>query len=159
VNGAAPAAAAETRPLALLHVTRTFAAPRERVFRAWTDPDAVRGWFGSSIGPARQVESDLRVGGRYRISVSMPPTGRLASVVGEYLEVDPPERLVYTFAWERQPMAIGLGNSKVTVEFVELDEGTEVRLTHELLDKRRLRAFHRFGWSTSMGRLAKLLDT
>src|SRR5207302_10646037 len=64
VNGAAPGAAAESRPLALLHLTRTFDAPRERVFRAWTDADAVRRWFGSSIGPAQRVEADLRVGGR-----------------------------------------------------------------------------------------------
>ena len=132
MNGAAPAAPAKSRPLALVHVSRTFAAPREQVFRAWTDPDAVRRWFGSSIGPAKKVEADLRVGGRYRISVSMPPTGRLASAYGEYLEVEPPERLVYTFAWEKMPLALGLGNSKVTVEFVELADGTEVRLTHEL---------------------------
>ena len=158
MNGSAPTTAAESRPLSLLHLTRTFDAPRERVFRAWTDPEAARRWFGSSIGPAQRVEADLRVGGRYRISVKLPPTGRLASAVGEYLEVDPPERLVYTFSWERMPMAFGLGNSKVTVEFMEIAQGTEVRLTHELLDKRRLRAFHRFGWNTSMGRLAKLLD-
>jgi uncharacterized protein YndB with AHSA1/START domain len=159
MNGAAPAAPTESRPLALVHVSRTFAAPREQVFRAWTEPDAVRRWFGSSIGPVQEVENDLRVGGRYRISVRMPPTGRRAAAHGEYLEVEPPERLVYTFAWERMPLALGLGNSKVTVEFVEHGESTEVRLTHELLDKRRLQAFHRFGWTSSMSRLARLLDT
>ena len=151
-------AAAEPRPSAAVYVARTFAAPRERVFRAWTDPEAVRRWFGSSLGPATSAESDLRVGGGYRITVRIPPTGRRAHAIGEFLEVDPPRRLVYTFAWERMPiLALGMGDSKVTVEFVEIAGGTEVRLTHELLDRRRLRAFHRWGWNASLGRLARLL--
>jgi uncharacterized protein YndB with AHSA1/START domain len=104
------------------------------------------------------VEAEVRVGGRYRITVKVPPTGRRAHVVGTYLEVDPPRRLVYTFAWEKMPiLALGMGDSKVTVEFLEHRGGTEIRLTHELLDRRRLRAFHSFGWNRSLDRLAKLL--
>jgi uncharacterized protein YndB with AHSA1/START domain len=155
---AAPAAGIVSGPVAAVHVSKTFPVPREQVFRAWTEADAVRQWFGSSIGPAQHAEADVRVGGRYRITVKVPPTGREASVVGEFLEVDPPARLVYTFAWQKMPLAYGLGDSRVTVEFHELADGTEVRLTHELLDKRRLRAFHRFGWNTSLGRLARMLD-
>jgi uncharacterized protein YndB with AHSA1/START domain len=145
-------------PVAALHVERTFAAPREQVFRAWTEPEAVRRWFGSSIGPAVSAEADLRVGGSYRITVKVPPARRTAHVVGRFLEVDPPRRLVYTFTWERMPiLALGMGDSKVTVEFREHGDETEVRLTHELLDKRRLRSFHRWGWNRSMARLAKVL--
>lgn len=153
--GAAPA---ERGPLAAVHVERTFPVPRERIFRAWTEPEAVRRWFGSSIGPPVSAEVDARVGGSYRITVKVPPTGRKAHAVGRFLEVEPPQRLVYTFAWERMPiLAFGMGESRVTVQFVEVTEGTEVRLTHELLDRRRLRAFHRWGWNASMARLAKLL--
>jgi uncharacterized protein YndB with AHSA1/START domain len=149
---------AEHGPTAAVHVARTFPAPRERVFRAWTEPESVRRWFGSSLGPPVDVESDLRVGGSYRITVKIPPTGRKASAVGTFLEVDPPKRLVYTFAWERMPiLAFGMGDSKVTVEFREVGAGTEIRLTHELLDRRRLRSFHRWGWKTSLDRLARLL--
>jgi len=149
---------AEHAPTAAVHVARTFTAPRDRVFRAWTEPESVRRWFGSSLGPSVGAEADLRVGGGYRITVRVPPTGRKASAVGTFLEVDPPRRLVYTFAWERMPiLALGMRDSKVTVEFREVAGGTEVRLTHELLDRRRLRAFHRFGWKGSMNRLAKLL--
>jgi uncharacterized protein YndB with AHSA1/START domain len=153
--GAAPV---EGGPIAAVHVARTFPVPRERVFRAWTEPEAVRRWFGSSIGPPVSAEVDARVGGSYRITVRVPPTGRKAHVVGTFLEVEPPQRLVYTFAWERMPVvAFGMGDSKVTVQFLEIADGTEVRLTHELLDKPRLRAFHRFGWKSSMRRLARLL--
>ena len=149
---------AEPPQIAIVHVSRTFDAPRERVFRAWTDPAAVTRWFGGPGGSTKSVEADVRVGGNYRITMKVRPTGRKAYVVGTYLEIDPPERLVYTFAWEKLPVpTFGMGDSKVTVDFRELGAATEVSLTHELLDKGRLRAFHRFGWKTSMERLARVL--
>jgi uncharacterized protein YndB with AHSA1/START domain len=151
------AAYTEPSPLAAVHVARTFPASRERVFRAWTETEAVRRWFGTRGAMIDSVETDVRVGGRYRISLKVPPTMRKAQVGGTYLEVTPPERLVFTWAWTRMPPAFGMGDSKVTVEFDEVGDGTEVRLTHELLDKGRLRAFHRFGWRGSMRRLGDYL--
>ena len=145
------------RPAAVLHLARTFAAPRERVFRAWTEPEAVRQWFGGGSNPS--VESDLRVGGEYRIAVKVPPTGRKGYCVGTFLEVDPPERLVYTFAWKVPVPTLGMGDSKVTVEFRDLGEETEVRLTHELLDKPSLRSFHTRGWKRCMDNLERLLES
>ena len=151
------AAYAEPAPVAVVHVTRKFAAPRERVFRAWTEPDAVGRWFGHKLGPRPSVEADVRVGGHWRITMRAPIGDRRMYVGGTYLEVEPPERLVYTFAWRGNPITHGMRDSKVTVEFRALAEGTEVRLTHELLDKRRIRAFHTWGWGVSMKRLARLL--
>jgi uncharacterized protein YndB with AHSA1/START domain len=143
----------EAGPIAAVHVSRTFAAPREQVFRAWAEAEAMSQWFA----PKSSVTSDLRVGGSYRISLNIPPTGRMVHVVGTFLEIDPPQRLVFTFAWEKMPIMFGMGDSKVTVEFRELEGRTEVRLTHELLDKRRIRAFHRWGWNQSLERLGLFL--
>jgi uncharacterized protein YndB with AHSA1/START domain len=152
------AALAEPGPVAAVHVARTFPAPREQVFRAWTESEAVVQWFGGPLGSTESVEADVRVGGSYRITFKAPPTRRKVYLVGTFLEVEPPERLVYTFAWEKMPLlAFRMGDSKVTVQFREQGSGTEVRLTHELLDKRRLIAFHRLGWNSSMERLGKLL--
>ena len=147
----------EPAPLALVQVSRTFPAARERVFRAWTEPDAVRHWFGTRGSIIDRVEADVRPGGSYRISFKVPPTRRRVHVTGTYLEVEPPERLVYTFGWDGMPITLGMGDSKVTVEFHEQGGGTEVRLTHELLDKARIRAWHRFGWHASLRRLERLL--
>ena len=143
-------------PLAVVHLEHRFRAPRHRVFRAWTEPEAVSRWFGPRFDPPPTVTADLRVGGRYRITWS-PPTGGRAALSGTYLEVDPPERLVYTFAWEGVPDVQDMGDSRVTVEFRELDGETEVRLTHELLDAERVLAFHRSGWGISLERLELLL--
>jgi uncharacterized protein YndB with AHSA1/START domain len=166
VSDAAPAAA--VTPAAAVHLSRTFAAPREQVFRAWTDADRFGRWFGPVYGSTSGVEMDARIGGRYRIE--MKPTWLSTVYVGgTYLEVEPPERLVFTFAWEEDPGSAarlvarllgfpGLGETRVTVQFHELGESTEISLTHELLDTRRRRSFHRVGWTASCNRLAKLLE-
>jgi uncharacterized protein YndB with AHSA1/START domain len=161
-------ATAEPATRAAVHLERTVPAPREEVFRAWTDPDQVRKWFGPVYGSTPSVEMDVRVGGRYRVTMK-PAVGSAIDVVGTFLEVEPPERLVYTFAWEPSSamsvrlvgrlMAIPhMGETRVTVEFRDLGHSTEVSLTHEVLDKRRLRSFHRVGWTASLRRLALLLE-
>jgi uncharacterized protein YndB with AHSA1/START domain len=149
---------ADRGPIAAVHVSRTFPVSREEVYRAWTEPETLRRWFGTWGSMIQGVEMDVRVGGNYKISMRWPPTFRTIAVVGTFLEVEPPERLVYTFAWEPVPIpAFGMGDSRVTVQFNELEGGTEVRLTHELLDKARLRSFHRFGWKGTFHRLAGYL--
>ena len=66
-----------------LRVTRTFAAPREKVFRAWTDPQALKTWFAPSDKFATRIpELDLRVGGRYRIEMQLEDKNNI--VVGTY---------------------------------------------------------------------------
>jgi uncharacterized protein YndB with AHSA1/START domain len=153
----AVAAYTEPAPLALVQVSRTFPAPRERVFRAWTDAEIVKRWFGIRGTIVDSVESDVRPGGHYRITVKVPPTMRRIHVSGTFLEVEPPARIVYTFGWENLPITRGMGESKVTVAFRELDGSTEVHLTHELLDKARVRAWHSLGWKGSFKRLARVL--
>jgi uncharacterized protein YndB with AHSA1/START domain len=140
---------------ATLHLTRTFPAPREEVFRAWTEPELIKQWFGARHGrPASDVELDLRVGGSYRITMD-PLFHRMIHAVGEFLEVEPPERLVYTFRWEG--MRLDFGDMLVTVEFRDLGDATELALTHDRLGGVAARAFHRFGWTGSLHRLARLV--
>jgi uncharacterized protein YndB with AHSA1/START domain len=154
------AAAADT----VVQVRRTFAAPRERVFRAWTDPEQFGHWVGRGIG----AEADVRVGGEFRISMSSPTLRLLARLpgpytetirmVGRYLEINPPERLVFSVGWEDVPMIdMDEEASRVTVEFHERGADTEVVLTHERLPTRRLRAWHRYGWGLSLRNLEKVL--
>ena len=144
----------------VVQVTREFAAPREEVFRAWTDPDLFRQWFGSGEGSTRSAEMDVRPGGTYRISFERPPAfPGTTYLVGTYLEVVAPERLVYTFGWEQTPYLEELEalDSRVTVRFRDLGDSTEVSITHERLDTEELRAFHRWGWDGSLERLAGLM--
>lgn len=137
-----------------LVIERTFAAAQARVFEAWTSPEVLRRWWGAGpdwTSPA--VEIDLRPGGRYRLSMQ-DPSGVVRSVGGEYVEVDPPRRLVYTWAWESHG-AENDAATLVTVEFREVSPGqTAVILTHTGFADGERRDLHREGWELCIDNLA-----
>ena len=142
------------RPETTLHLTRTFPAPREKVFRAWTDPEELKKWWGPEGYETPTAEVDLRVGGAYRFGMQKSPDGDIFYLRGTYREVRPPERLVYTWRWEAEPE---LGETLVTVEFLARGGSTEVVLTHELFPSKEARDGHSRGWNSSLDRLAKAL--
>src|SRR5204862_5069112 len=117
-------------PNATLHLRRTFGAPRSVVYRAWTEPELFSQWFKVPGASPPDVEMDVRDGGSYRIATRV---GSFESdLVGEYLDVQPPERLVYTFRWEPAVIdAMDTGETRVTVEFHDHGAETEVVLIHE----------------------------
>jgi uncharacterized protein YndB with AHSA1/START domain len=136
-----------------LSLRRTFQATRERVFRAWTSPEEMKRWKAPGDRTTPVVEVDLRVGGKYRIHMRSPD-GQEVRLVGVYREVDPPKKLVYTWMWETSPE---MGETLVTVEFVERGRATEVVLKHELFLADEARDKHEHGWSGSLDKLAEIL--
>jgi uncharacterized protein YndB with AHSA1/START domain len=161
----------ETHPpgWTVLQLRRTFKAPRELVFRAWIDPEMLRHWLNGPGGRSPRAEVDARVGGEFRIT-STSRLGELfaklpgqesefVQMVGRYVEISAPERLVFTMSWEDFPTVhMRPDATTVTVEFHETDDGTEVVLTHERQPNRRIRALHRWGWRGSFRNLAELLQ-
>ena len=93
-----------------LDMQRVLGAPRSVVFRALSEPQELVKWWGPDGFIIPSVESDLRPGGSYRIAMQ-PPEGDLFYLTGKFLEVDPPQRLSYTFRWEdpgpRGPRDVG----------------------------------------------------
>jgi uncharacterized protein YndB with AHSA1/START domain len=139
--------------VSVLRLTRRFAAPRERVFDAWIDPALLRRWWAALHGwETSLAEVDLRPQGRYRLSMS--DGARDYTVVGEYVEVRRPERLVYTWTWEGEPEEMrGSEGTLVEVDFVEDVGGTEVVLTHRGFAGDRVRDLHGEGWSGCLDNL------
>lgn len=149
-------AKADTRPEIILHLNRTFKAPREKVYRAWTTPEELKRWFAPSDEFSIPIaELDVRVGGKYRIGMK-PPEGDTFCVGGIYREVQPPEKLVFTWSWEGA--AAVAGEMLVTVEFRDRGNSTEIALTHELFPDEKAREEHSRGWSGCLSRLAKVLE-
>lgn len=85
-------------------ITRVFAAPRELVWRAWTDPEEAAFWWHPRgvVTPRESVEIDARPGGRYRYTM-IAPDGTEYPTAGVYREVTPPERLVFTWGSPDDP--------------------------------------------------------
>jgi uncharacterized protein YndB with AHSA1/START domain/dihydrofolate reductase len=88
-------------------ITREFDAPRHLVYRAWTTPELVRRWWSGKRGQVTAAEIDLRVGGRWRYAMAAEGGGEVA-FHGEYREVVPGERLVYTEVFDGAPGAHAL---------------------------------------------------
>jgi uncharacterized protein YndB with AHSA1/START domain len=107
-------------------ITREFAAPRHRVYRAWTTPELVRRWWGGNRGEVTVVEIDLRVGGGWRCAM-VTDGGFEVAFRGEYREIVPDERIVSTEVYEGMPEAEALN----TVTFAEADGRTTLTVLVE----------------------------
>lgn len=141
-----------------LQLKRIFAAPREKVFRAWTQPEELRQWFAPTEEySVRDAEVDLKVGGKYRIAMKHRDEKISHVVVGTFREVRPLEKLVYTWHWEEAgPEAPEM---LVTVEFHDRGGSTEIVLTHEFFPDDKARDEHNKGWTGCLDRLAKFLSS
>jgi uncharacterized protein YndB with AHSA1/START domain len=103
-----------------IEVVREFDAPRHLVFRAYTEPDLIKRWWAGRRGTVDVAEVDLRVGGRYRYAMTAQG-GFAVAFYGEYREVVPDERLVFTEIYEAEP-----GEPAITTATFEEHEGRTV---------------------------------
>ena len=132
-------------------ITRTVAAPPDRVFRAWTDADQLAAWWWPQLA-GTTYELDVRLGGRYRIH--SPAAGLTAW--GMYTEVDPPRRLAFTWNWQGQNESEDdTVQDHVIVSFEPTDAGTRVTVAHTSTEHdEQGNALQ--GWNDVMDRLARL---
>ena len=132
-------------------------APRDEVFAAFTRPEVLQQWWGPGAFTCPTAEVDLRPGGRYRL-VMQPPDGSDPVVVGGVYEaVEPPSRLVYTWAWEAGAPT-GEPESHVVVEFFDRDGDTEVVVTHSRFPEGHDITDYGGGWVSGLEKLAALLS-
>jgi uncharacterized protein YndB with AHSA1/START domain len=138
----------------VLELTWVLDAPREEIFRALSQSPALARWWGPSGFTTPEIELDLRVGGVFRFGMQ-PPDGDLFHLAGEFLEIDPPRRLAYTFRWEEPDPDDR--ETVVTISLDALDEATKVALSQgEFATEARL-ALHKNGWTESFVKLRELM--
>jgi len=148
---------------ASLEIRRLFKAPRERVFAAWTQREQLERWMckDEPTQDAKYVELDVRPGGRYVIEIQAPG-GVLYRGHGTFLEVTPPEKLVFTWAWSRSPESeteeLQTTDSVVTVELFERGSSTEMIFRHEKLSGEASRKSHQKGWEGCFEVLTRVLE-
>ena len=139
-----------------LEIKRFINAPRERVYAAWTDPVQLKEWWGPKEVRTLEIVADTRVGGKYRWDL-INQEGEKMSVFGEYKELVPGKKVVFTWKWDDDEDWREY-DSVVAVEFSDRDSGTELRLTHVQLPSEASRDRHNEGWNSVLDRLEKFFS-
>jgi uncharacterized protein YndB with AHSA1/START domain len=135
-----------------LAITRVFDAPRQAVWDAWTDPEQIVQWSGPTAFTVTHWEADPRRGGAWRLCMNSAQWGDIWQG-GVYHEISPPERLVFTFAWEENgedPDHVML----ITITFADLGDRTEMRFHQATFTSEQSRDSHEAGWSECFDKLA-----
>jgi uncharacterized protein YndB with AHSA1/START domain len=133
---------------------RVLDAPRELVWKAWTEPEQLTLWWGplGITTPLETIEVDLRPGGVFRMTMVSDADATEFPTEMEFREVVEPERLV--FGWDAQR---GLGAGQVTVTFEDLGGKTEVSTHYDGFTTDEIQADSEVGWNQQLDRLGELL--
>ncbi len=135
-----------------VRVTRVLPAAIQDVFRAWSDAQALSAWFVVEPTWRAKATNEFRVGGKYRVEMHRSD-GTVFVCWGEYVEIDPPRRLVFT--WNSAVPAIQ--SSRVTIELRSVGRSTELTLLHEMLPDTDEGRAHAIGWDGSLANLDRYL--
>jgi uncharacterized protein YndB with AHSA1/START domain len=133
-----------------VRLERILPAARERVFSAFVDPAQLSNWWGPAGFTVPNAVLDVREGGRYRIEMQ-PSDGEPFWAFGEYREVEPPGRLVYTFEWD--PPTPDDQPTLVTLALEPAEEGTRLVVEHGAFKTDERYALHEAGWRDTLDRL------
>lgn len=137
----------DTQPA--LRLVRRYPVAPDKVWRAWTDPQALSAWFGpGEPNSVSLAEMDVRVGGRYRIRFHTPD-GEEHEVGGRYEAVEPFRELVFSWAWRSTPERVSL----VSILIEPVLGGTELDFRHERFFDEQARENHAHGWSLAFEKL------
>jgi uncharacterized protein YndB with AHSA1/START domain len=145
---------ARVREKPFLSLQRRYPVPPEKVWRAWTDPEALKRWFGP--GPAQPVsvaELDVRAGGRFRIAFG-GPNGDEHEAQGVYREVVPNKKLVFTWTW---PRSTPERESVITITLKASGGGTDFEFRQEQFFDEKVRDGHLRGWTETFLKLERVV--
>lgn len=134
---------------AQVSIRRVYPVAADKVWRAWTEPQALSQWFGSGQpGSVTAAEFDLRVGGRYRIAFTCPK-GLHNEVSGVYDEIVAGRRLVFSWAWHSTPERV----SRITIDLTPMAGGTELSFVHDRFVDQQACDNHAGGWAAMFAQL------
>ena len=134
---------------------RVIAAPTEKVFKAFTDPDAYASWLPPYGFVAKVHEINVKVGGKYKMSFTNFTTGNDQSFGGEFLEIKPNELIKYSDSFDDPNLP---GEMITTVNLKAVSCGTELTITQEGIPSAIPAEMCYLGWQDSLDKLRKLVE-
>jgi uncharacterized protein YndB with AHSA1/START domain len=139
----------------VVRIERTFDAPAEEVFDAWTNVEVIKRWFRPASGwQEPSAEVDLRVGGKVRV-VMRDPDGQPVEAGGEYTLIERPHRLAFTWTFDDDPS----NQQMIELEFSERDGMTTVLFVNSDISEKSRRDAQYDGWSTCLDEMERVLGS
>jgi len=135
-----------------LHINKNLPANINKVWKAWTNADDLAAWFCPEGMTATVHEMDVKVGGKYRITMA-PPEGDTYTAIGEYKEVVPNEKLVFSWQWEGDEQV-----SEVTILFTDKGKTTDMDFHHDQFESKESRDKHEEGWVSTFVKLVAFFE-
>lgn len=139
----------------IIKLHRVFAAPVEKIFKAFTDADAMASWLPPYGFVCKVHNMDLKIGGTYKMTFTNFTTGNKHSFGGEYLEIIPNELLKYTDKFDDPNL---LGQMITTIQFKKVLCGTELFATQEGIPDAIPTEMCYLGWQESLDKLKRLVE-
>jgi uncharacterized protein YndB with AHSA1/START domain len=144
----------QSQPQDSIQLRRTFAAPRERVFRAWTDAREFALWFHPTTDHTTVITRlDVKVGGKYSLEMHHKG-GDVHKLSGTYQQIKPPEKLSFTWRWSTDPPG---QETLVSLDFLDHGNATEIVLLHGQFPDAETREKHNQGWNGCFEQLQSYL--
>ena len=142
------------KPLQSVQMSQTYQVPVEKVYQAWIKPEVLQQWFGCSDMTTQNIELDVRVGGQWKWVSKSKEDGHITEVHGQYEEVIPNQKLVFTWNLDGKVFA---EDTLVTVLFRDLGDSTELTLIHDQFADEAMVEPHKAGWNKALDGLATYL--
>ena len=144
----------QSEALNSITITRSFSQHPKHIWQAWTDPERVKLWFGSDPnGSVVSADLDVKVDGGFEVSfVNSDGTGY--TCYGRYIEVEPYQKLRFTWSWKDQPEIV----EHVTVLLEELENGARMIFVHSNIDPRTAHSYEA-GWNSTFDKLEKAIES
>lgn len=138
-----------------LKLIRSFSAPVNRVFRAWSDPEVLKmWWYAGAKYECSIAEVDFRGNGLYRLGMIHSEKMVEHVVGGKFIEIIPDKKIVFTWKWENRDEA---DSSTVSIDLIETEHGTDLILTHTGFSSEDSKNEHNKGWDLCLDELVGLL--
>jgi uncharacterized protein YndB with AHSA1/START domain len=140
-------------PRRSLTIVRRIRTTPAAAWNAFVDPREILHWWGPDAGPTLSAETDVRVGGAFKVAFATMD-GEHHESHGEYLELDPPRRLVMSWWFGATPHA----RSRVTVSIEAIHDGIELTVQHDDVSDEGLRITHQQGWQGALAKMAAYVE-
>lgn len=139
----------------IVQTAKNFPVAADQLYKAWTDPEQLKQWWKPMGNTLKEVINDLKQGG----TVQYIFEGDKLVISGEYLEVKENEKLVYTWKWELPSDTVRNADYKLTIHFVNKDNGSEIDVLQENFETEESMLPHREGWEKGLNDLEKFLSS